>query len=271
MSEDEKKKSDNDSISIANPIIWIVGTVVLLLVGWFAAKILLFSGEEYKVSLVDAPKEAFSGSTTTFTWRIDGSPATINRTVVFLGTTSNPGELGKEVKPADTKYTEYVKDFDNGKYDIPLQFIGNIKIGNPGTYYYRVYAAVKDKNYWSDEYTMDVKQKNYGISVLSAPNEASAGAATTFTWTVDGPASVIDTTSVRYGPASNPGVLGEEITPKETKYTEFLKDFINGEYTIPLQFIGNLKFTYPGKYYYRFHTLIQGRNYWTDEYTITVR
>ena len=47
--------------------------------------------------------------------------------------------------------------FANGKYTIPLSFIGNIQIATAGSYFYRVHALVNGENVWGDEGTIDVK------------------------------------------------------------------------------------------------------------------
>lgn len=264
----EVKDNQDESISISNPFIWIIGAVILLLVGWFSVKTLFFSEENYKVTLVDAPAESVATQTTTFTWRIDGPSIVINHTSVHLGLVSNPGELGKDVKPGDTKYTDFVRDFANGTYNIPLQFIGNIKIDQPGKYYFRVHALIKDKNYWTDEYTLDVKPKSYGVSFLFKPKDTEmVNTPVNFTWYVDGLPTIISSTAVYFGKKSTPGKLGKDIRPTATEYTEYLKDFSDGKYDIPLQFISNLKVGEPGKYYYRVHALIKSENYWSDEYS----
>ena len=131
-------KSDELTANIYNnKYVWIFGVIILLVVGWFGLKVLFTPPEDYQISLIDAPKEVASGNVATFTWKISGTVTTINHTTVHLGTASNPGELGLEVKPADTKYTDFVKDFADGKYDIPLQFIGNIKMKFIGKNYFR--------------------------------------------------------------------------------------------------------------------------------------
>lgn len=154
---EEATKKEQEETDAASKTFWIVGAVVLVLFGLFAAKILFFPTETYKVTLVDAPKSIQPGSVATFTWRVDGPPASIYHTAVYLGKESLPGELGRETHPADTKYTESLKDFMYGKFNIPLQFIGNVKLDAQGKYFFRVHATVKDKNYWSDEEVMEVK------------------------------------------------------------------------------------------------------------------
>lgn len=155
--EKEETKKQPETATATSKNFWIIGAVILVLFGLFTAKLLLFPSENYKITLVDAPKSIKPGSVTTFTWRVDGPPSSIVHTAVYLGKESLPGELGNDIHPADTKYTESVKDFMFGKFNIPLQFIGNVKIDAPGIYYFRVHATIKDKNYWSDEETMEVK------------------------------------------------------------------------------------------------------------------
>lgn len=283
MNEEENK--DQQEIKIPqNKFLWIFGGIILLIAAWFGYKTLISSVEDYKVSLVDAPKQIDTGGTATFTWRVDGPPASINHTSVHMGLESNPGELAKDIKPGDTKYTEMVSDFANGDYNVPLQFIGNIKMLKEGKYFFRVHALIKDKNYWSDEFTFDVVKssgehkisilyppKSLTLPVLPADKEATIGGVVTFTWRIDGPSTTINHTTIYYGLVSNPGVMTAVIRPADTKYTDFVKDFDNGNYNIPLQFVGNTTIKIAGTYYFRGYTIINGKNYWTDEYTFTAK
>ena len=251
--------------------VWIITGIVLLLGGWLGLKILLGLFESYRLTFVDSPKEVISGNNAAFTWRIDGPPAVVNHTAIHFGTVSGEGELGKEIKPEDTKYTqEMLKDFSDGKYNIPLQFVGNIAISKPGKYYYRAHTLVKGKNYWSDEYTLEVKKTDWKISVLSAPKDAAVGN-NTFTWRIEGPATSVSKTVVYYGLESTSGVLGKEVIPEDTQYTQYVKDFEKGKYDVPLQFVGNTKIASPGAYFYRAHVNIGGQNYWSDEGSFQVK
>ncbi|MCJ7739909.1 fibronectin type III domain-containing protein [Candidatus Microgenomates bacterium] len=152
--EHENREESNFSKS---KYLLIAGAVILVVALWMGFKMITGMGVQYLVTLVDGPKEVVAGSITTFTWRVDGTPTTINMTTVYIGTASTPGTLDTKIKPSETTYTQFVPDFASGKYAIPLQFVGNIKMENPGTYYYRVYAPVGEKNYWSDEYSFEVK------------------------------------------------------------------------------------------------------------------
>lgn len=271
MAEEEKKETEVMSDFSSNKYVWIVGAVILLIVGWFGFKAILGSSQSYKVTLIDASKEVNVPGNATFTWRVDGSPTTINHTAVYMGLNSQSGELGKDVAPEATQYTLHVKDFESGNYNIPLQFVGNIIMENPGTYYYRVLAKVKDKNYWSDEYTFQVKVPDYSVTILDAPAEVDADKIFAFTWKVDGVPATINYTSIHLGTVSTPGTLGKDVKPEDTNYTDLVKDFVKGNYGIPLQFVGNQKISEAGTYYYRGHAIVNGQNYWTDEKTLVVK
>jgi hypothetical protein len=169
----KEAKSEEQGVDFTtNKIVWVVGAIILLVIGWFGLQAIIGPVDNYKVTLIDAPKEVVAKGIATFTWRIDGPPTQIHSTAVRMGTTSNSGDLGREVKPADTKYTDFVKDFANGDFSIPLQFIGNTPVTTVGTYYFRVHATIKDKQYWSDEYTFEVKEP------LPEPTQTSTGSAT---------------------------------------------------------------------------------------------
>ncbi len=254
-----------------NKYFWIIGGIVFLLAGVFGWK-MIFGEGDYKVTLVNAPQESVAGSNVTFTWRVDGPSTTINHTSVHYSTISTPGILEKTVKPGDTQYTDLVKDFASGQFTIPLQFIGNTVIAAPGKYYFRVHALVKDKNYWSEEYTLDVKSTgDYQISIINAPKEVTAGSIATFTWDIYGVPTAINHTAIHFGDKSNPGILDYTVKPGDTSYTDFVKDFASGKYDIPFRFVGNVQIATPGAYFYRAHTDINGRNLWTDEATFEVK
>ena len=270
MSENNKKDS-SDSIDMSgNKLVWIIGALILLVAGYFGLRAIFASMENFRLTLVDAPKEINAASTATFTWRVDGPSTTINHTSVHLGTTSQPGELSSDVKPENTPYKLSVPDFATGNFNIPLQFVGNIALDTPGTYYYRVHATIKEKEYWSEEYSLEVKEQDYKVTVLNAPTEVVEDAVFAFTWRVDGVPTAINHTSIHYGTESNPGPLGKEVAPDDTKYADLVKDFATGNFNIPLQFVGNTSIAKPGTYYYRGHAIINNEHYWTDEATLVV-
>ena len=89
--EEEHKKETSDFTS--NKYVWIIGGIILLIVGWFGVKTIFAPSDFYQVTLVDAPKEIESGQSITYTWRINGSPTTINHTSVYFCTISNTSKL----------------------------------------------------------------------------------------------------------------------------------------------------------------------------------
>jgi hypothetical protein len=267
--QSSQKESGVDIAS--NKYVWIAGGIILLIAGWFGFQAIMGTSDNYKLSLVDAPKEVTVGGVATFTWRIDGPGTQIHSTAVRLGTESQSGDLDAKVKPEDTKYTMFVKDFTNGDFNIPLQFVGNIPLTALGKYYFRVHALIKDKNLWSDEYSLDVKPLAPKVTVIDGPKVVEAGKVFTFTWRVDGPPATINHTAIYFGTESTPGTLGTDIAPAGTKYNEYIRDFASGKFNVPLQFVGNAKIATPGAYFYRGEAIVDDANYWTDEYTLEVK
>lgn len=111
----------------------------------------------------------------------------------------------------------------------------------------------------------------YTISLINSPDEITEGDLAPFTWSISGPAKTIHSTTIYYGQVSSSAVLGNQVLPTDTRYTNVVKDFIKGDYLVPLQFIANEKFTFPGTYYFRAYALIDSDNYWTEEHTLIVK
>ncbi|KKR33199.1 MAG: hypothetical protein UT63_C0021G0007 [Candidatus Gottesmanbacteria bacterium GW2011_GWC2_39_8] len=152
--ENENKKATN---LLSNKFAWVgalVGVVLLAAFGWY---FLVPRGPKYAVIMVDAKNEVPTEGVATFTWRIEGPPININHTSVHFGQISDPGEFNTEMSHEQTKYTDQVKDFADGNYSVPLQFVGNAKIEKSGKYYMRVHALIEGKNYWSPEFNFEAK------------------------------------------------------------------------------------------------------------------
>lgn len=234
---------------------------------------------EYKIFLVYAPKELVEGSIATFTWDVDGPPATFSHTAVYLGTNSTPGSLSNKATPQDTRYTHLVSDFTQGDFKTPQRFVGNIQLTSVGTYYFRAYAQIDGKNYWTDEYSLEVtprqeakakETKEYSIILIYSPKEIKVGNIATFTWDVSGATTTISHTAIYFGEESKSGNLNTQVRPQDTPYNDLVNDFVDGKYNIPLRFIGNKQISAPGKYYFRGYAQIDGKNLWTDEYSFQV-
>ncbi len=74
---------------------------------------------------------------------------------------------------------------------------------------------------------------------------------------------------VHYGYFSHPGSLGTDVGSKESGYTELI--VVPAELLIRRNdFEVNFTTTRKGLLYFRAHTIIDGRNYWSEENSIIV-
>lgn len=227
---------------------------------------------KYEITVVSGPKELVEEDNAAFTWQISGQSNTIHTTTIYYGTTSVPGTLSTNVTPGETQYTDVVKDFIRGDYRIPLRFIGNAIIPAQGTYFYRAYAFIDGKHYWTPERVLFVKAKpRHEIKIVDPPRSVSAGENVAFTWDIFGPSATTGFTAIVGGKESKPGTFETVVDLPATPYSTLVKDFISGTYNVPLRFVGNTRITDPGVYYFRALALINGKNIWSDEYSLTVQ
>jgi hypothetical protein len=227
---------------------------------------------ENSVSFVDVPQDIIEGNNAAFTWIVDGEAQIINSTSVYCGSTSNANQLSQSVSPEKAGYANAVKDFLNGKYNIPLRFVGNMPVSVPGSYYCRAYALIEGKNYWSEEKNMTVIPipKNE-IKIINYPSEKiKKGNNAAFTWDINGPSATTTFTVIVIGKESKPGTLATGVDIPQTPYTEFVKDFSGGVYNVPLRFVGSAPTAESGTFYFRALAFINGKNIWSDEYSFTV-
>lgn len=227
--------------------------------------------EESTIALIDGPGELVEGDVGTFTWYVGGLSTSIRTTTVYYGITDHPGTLSTNIKPEDTRYTEALKDFLQGDYAVPLRFVGNINQLTPGTYFYRAYASVDGKHYWSEERTFVVKQiPKHGITIVDRPGTLSSGGNAAFTWDIYGPTATTGFTVIVGGKRSKPGALDVTVDIPQTPYAVMVQDFTGGTYDVPLRFVGNANVAESGLYYFRALAFINGKNIWSDEYSFTV-
>lgn len=111
----------------------------------------------------------------------------------------------------------------------------------------------------------------FTISLVHAPTELSEDETASFTWYITGPPTTVHTSTIYYGTVSTPGNLTHQADPESTRYTASLGDFMKGDYELPIQFIGNTSQLSPGTYYFRGYTVIDGKQYWTDEQLFVVK
>src|SRR3989344_7057107 len=148
---------------------------------------------EYTTEIVSLPKGISQGHNGSFTWKISGQERKIKTTTVYYGTESTPGKLSDSVLPLNTRYTDYLKEFINGDYKIPLIFIGNDLVKHSGTLYARAYAVIDNRNYWSDEQVFTVKEaEGNKIKINNFPQQVKLNENAAFTWEITGPSATIN-------------------------------------------------------------------------------
>lgn len=224
------------------------------------------------VTFIDGPGEMVEGDIATFTWYVNGPSAIIHTTAIYYGTTSDPGVLVTQATPESTRYTKALTDFFDGNYSIPLRFVGSINQLVPGTYFYRAYAAIGGKHYWSGERSFIVTPiPKHGITIIDRPGSLSPGGNAAFTWDIYGPAGATGFTAIVGGKQSLPGGLESTVDIPKTPYAVLVQDFTSGTYSVPLRFIGNAKVQDAGTYYFRAIAFINGKNIWSDEYSFIVK
>ena len=99
---------------------------------------------------------------------------------------------------------------------------------------------------------------------------AEVGKDVILTWQIKGEEKTISHTAIYYDFTSHNGTFDANMTSGLSGYKKMTQDFAKGEFKIPRDFQSKLKFTSPGMVYWRVHAIIDGKNYWTDEKTISV-
>lgn len=227
---------------------------------------------EFKITFIDSPTELMEGGQATFTWSIDGPSITIHKSAVYFGTISTQGKLSKDIAPLETNYTDSVKDFISGDYVIPIRFVGNATVAKAGKYFVRVYALIDDKNYWSNERVFTVNSiPGHEIRIINYPEKVKLNENSAFTWEITGPSTTTGFTAIVGAKESKSGKLDETVDLAKTPYKVLVPDFINGNFTVPLRYVGNTIMPEYGTYYFRALTVVNGKNIWSDEYNLTVQ
>ena len=110
-----------------------------------------------EIKIINYSPEFSQGESSAFTWDITGPDGTTGYTAILYGKESNPGILDSTVAVSETPYSVLVTDYTAGSFNIPLRFVGNVTISEPGVYYFRALSIVNEKNIWSDEKSFTVR------------------------------------------------------------------------------------------------------------------
>lgn len=226
------------------------------------------------IRIVNASRELAEGEFATFTWQIAGPRRTIRTATVYFGRTSVPGPLGHSSAPTSTPYTDWLIEFMDGAYDVPLTFTASKKLTSPGTYYARAYAFINENHIWGDEQNITVKQiPKHEIRIVNRPERLDLGKVATFTWEVTGPSATTGFTVIAGGRESRPGPLDTSVVLIQTPYGILVNDFTGKNIDVPLRFVGNSIINETGTYYFRALVFLNDKkiNIWSDEYSFTVQ
>jgi len=142
----------------------------------------------YSVITINGPSEITEGEMAAFTWYVNGQPTKVNSTSIYYGKKSTADWNISGISPEDSVYTQFLQEFIQGEFNIPLTFVGNSKTIEEGKYYYRSYALINNRHYWSSEKSFLVKAvpKNE-IKVIDFPGKIHPNENAAFTWEILGP------------------------------------------------------------------------------------
>lgn len=112
--------------------------------------------------------------------------------------------------------------------------------------------------------------QSYSIKVINSPEKVKLNYNSAFTWEIIGPSATTAFTTIVGAKESSPGHLGENETLEKTPYRIFTEEFTNGNYNIPLVFVGNAVLPEYGVWYFRALAVIKGKNIWSDEHSLRV-
>ncbi len=228
-----------------------------------------------QVTFESAPDLATTGQELTMSWKISGSAATTPHTAIHYGTVSVPEPKGPQDYAKATTF-----QCQTTPCSIPNSFSSQLRIDEPGTYYYRAHAIIDGKNVWSEEKTITIeaikqaaaptakpatKKTEPRITVTSSPTLAGTNQPISLSWKIESESATTAHTAVHYGPSSVANPAGPQDYP-------FSSDFIctSKPCTIPRAFQAKISITETGTYYYRAHAIIDGKNVWSEEKTIAI-
>jgi len=117
----------------------------------------------------------------------------------------------------------------------------------------------------------EIIAKSRSIVIPKAfPNSGNLGGAA-FEWNIaDTEGSLATHSAVHWGGPSDPREFGLDVGPSDAGYTEFTKEFASGAFSLPRDFATNIEFPEYGLYHYRFHAIVGGLNFWSEEHIIEI-
>lgn len=128
---------------------------------------------ETQITATTTPQAGTVGEKMEFGWGITAEEGTLAAlTTVRYGAESTPGELGKDVAPADTTYESATTAHTS--VPLPETFTTFLYPTSDGTLYYRFHALINGENYWSDEYSAEIAALEEEVPVETPEEETPA-------------------------------------------------------------------------------------------------
>jgi len=218
------------------------------------APVIVPQQKHVSISVIRVPSEILNeGDKFSVMWYVDSEPVSqASSTAVQYGEEPESAAMANGTYPLSTP-------IQTGT--VPGTFSAEITAGEKNIYL-RVHAAVDGKDYWTDESTVRVRAipLNLSIAITQAPRELNAYEGFQVNWTVvSNKAKRLDAMELRYGPESG-AVAGAAAYPQSRM---ILDAEAPGSYGMRFD-----PFKKQGITYFRVHVQVEGRDYWSDEFSI---
>ncbi|MCX8199995.1 MAG: hypothetical protein N3G76_00835 [Candidatus Micrarchaeota archaeon] len=116
--------------------------------------------------------------------------------------------------------------------------------------------------------TTTVIKEKPKIVLEDYPSQLKAGEVASFKWSISGAKGSVPYMAVYIGKESN--AVSDNTAPDKTSYTLKTPGYPRGSYNIPGKFTDSIKMDEPGTYYARAHTVVDGKNIWSEEVSFAV-
>jgi hypothetical protein len=110
------------------------------------------------------------------------------------------------------------------------------------------------------------------IELIEFPSEVKEGDTIRIRWHVVGEEITASHSAIHYDGDSKPGNFGTATDISDAGYDFVTTEYAVGNYPLPMEFTTVLTILPDASeiVYFRGHTTVEGKNYWTDEKTITI-
>ncbi|MBU1200415.1 hypothetical protein KJ953_02665 [Patescibacteria group bacterium] len=110
----------------------------------------------------------------------------------------------------------------------------------------------------------------YKIALVKLPLNASANEPVEFVWNITAPdTATTPTTTIYYSPISSPSALTIKDSPSAVGYSNWLTDYLSGNFFLPDTFSATASFL-KGTIFYRAYAKVGDQHLWSEEIKLTV-